>query len=61
MDSHPKLCGDCKLLALEVERVRKAAKKEADRKRREAAKAAKEAAEAEAARKANRILGRFRR
>ncbi|WUH88678.1 replication-relaxation family protein [Streptomyces sp. NBC_00433] len=60
-DSHPKLCGDCKLLALEVERIRKAAKKEADRKRREAAKAAKEAAEAEAARKASGILGRFRR
>ncbi|MFJ1588542.1 replication-relaxation family protein [Streptomyces sp. NPDC088197] len=60
MDSHPKLCGDCKLLALEKERERKAAKKEAARLRREAAKAAQEAAEAEAARKANRILGRFR-
>lgn len=60
-DSHPKLCGDCKLLALETERIRKAAKKEADRKRREAAKAAKEAAEAEATHKASGILGRFRR
>lgn len=55
-DSHPKLCGDCKAEAVEAERVRKAAKKEAARQRREAEKAA----EAEAARKASRILGRFR-
>jgi hypothetical protein len=60
-DSHPKLCGDCKAEAVEAERVRKAAKKEAARQRREVEKAAQAAAEAEAARKANRILGRFRR
>lgn len=61
VDSHPKLCGDCKAVAIEKERERKAAKKEAARLRREAEKAAQAAAEAEAARKAKRILGRFRR
>lgn len=59
-DSHPKLCGDCKQSAIEAEQVRKAAKKEAGRRRREAEKAAQAAVEAEAARKANRFLGRFR-
>jgi len=61
LDSHPKLCGDCKAEAVEAERVRKAAKKEADRQRREAEKAVQAAAEAEVARKASGILGRFRR
>jgi hypothetical protein len=55
-DSHRKLCADCKQQAIQSEQVRKAAKKEADRLRREA----QAAAEAEAARKANRFLGRFR-
>jgi hypothetical protein len=55
-DSHPKLCGDCKAEALEAERVRKAANKEAARLRREAEGAAQAAAEAEAARKASGIL-----
>jgi hypothetical protein len=59
-DSHLKLCGNCKAEAIEAEQIRKAAKKEADRQRREAKEAAHAAADAEAARKANRILGRFR-